>query len=374
MENTDRTLQLPAHFIDRVRVDSLLPADSPRLNGLDSDHVQRLCEIYETLPPILVHRSTRRVIDGMHRIAAAGILGRETVDVQYFDGAEAELFLRAVAANVTHGLPLSGTERKAAAVRILASHPKLSDRAISSCVGLDAKTVAAVRRSTGDSPRVNVRVGSDGRAHPLDRTAERLHAAELLTNSPGLPLRTVVARTGLSLGTAHDVRQRLLRGETPVPAGRRSAPRTAPALTAPSTGSAPSTASASPPASTPRAGPNSPRRPEPPVHPARTRASFETLRKLAGDPSLRHSENGRAFVRWIHTHFVTDDAWRSLAAAVPSHSTDTVAELALQCSDTWKRFAEDLSRRRFSDRSAAPGPKSTSESRHRQPSINQETR
>ncbi|MFF9347142.1 transcriptional regulator [Streptomyces sp. NPDC014734] len=305
----------------------------------------------------------------MHRIAAAGILGQDTVDVQYFDGAEAELFLRAVAANVSHGLPLSGTERKAAAIRILASHPKLSDRAVSSCVGLDAKTVAAVRRSTGDSPRVNVRLGSDGRAHPLDRTAERLHAAELLTNSPGLPLRTVVARTGLSLGTAHDVRQRLLRGETPVPAGRRSTDRPADPRTPPVP-----TASASPAAPTPRAGPSSLRRPEAPMHSARTRASFETLRKLAGDPSLRHSENGRAFVRWIHTHFVTDDAWRSVAAAVPSHNTDTVAELALQCSDTWKRFAEDLSRRRFSDRSAASGTKAASESRHRQPSINQETR
>ncbi len=324
--------------------------------------MQRLCEIYETLPPILVHRSTRRVIDGMHRIAAAERLGRDTVEVHYFDGAEAELFLRAVAANVAHGLPLSGTERKAAAVRILASHPKLSDRAISSCVGLDAKTVAAVRRSTGDSPRVNVRVGSDGKAHPLDRTAERLHAAELIANSPDLPLRAIVARTGLSLGTAHDVRQRLLRGETPVPAGRRAADRPAG-----SRGMAPAAAHPAPgppPAAPPRDGPGPARRPEVPVQPVRTRASFETLRKLASDPSLRHSENGRAFVRWIHTHFVTDDAWRSVAAAVPSHSTDTVAELALQCSDTWKRFAEDLSRRRFSDRSAPSRPNATSESRH----------
>jgi ParB-like chromosome segregation protein Spo0J len=361
LENADRTLALPTHFTHSVRLDALLPADSPRLNGVDASHVQRLCEIYAALPSILVHRPTMRVIDGMHRMAAARQLGRDVIDVQYFDGAEEEIFLRSVAANIAHGLPLSGAERKAAAGRILASHPQLSDRAIASCAGLDAKTVATVRRSTGDSPHVNVRIGTDGKAHPLDRTAERLHAAELIASRPDLPLRAIVAETGLSLGTVHDVRQRLLRGETPVPAGRRTAERPgspAPLVTAAGQAPAPATVA------TPASGPPPGRRTDAPVQPSRTRASLETLRKLANDPSLRHSEAGRGFVRWVHTHFVSDDAWRQRADAIPPHCTDAVAELALQCSDTWKRFAEDLSRRRLNDRSPDVGMRASSESRH----------
>ncbi|MFJ9813399.1 ParB N-terminal domain-containing protein [Streptomyces sp. NPDC101158] len=345
MDSNDRTLTLPSHFTHRVRIEALLPADSPRLNGVDDAHVRRLTDIYAVLPPVLVHRATMRVIDGMHRVAAAAAMGLTSVEVQYFDGADEEAFLRSVTANVAHGLPLSLADRKAAAERILRSRPGLSDRVVASYTGLDAKTVAAIRpRSTADSPRSNVRIGADGRVHPLDRTAERIHAAELMTRRPDLPLRAIVKETGLSLGTAHDVRRRLLRGEAPVPQGRRpaavrraeppppEADRPAPPPETPAATSAQTAASG----------------------PSRTRGSLETLRRLAGDPSLRHSESGRHFLRWLHTHFVVDEAWRQQADAVPPHCTDTVAELALQCSHAWRRFSEDLSRRRLTD--TAPDP------------------
>ncbi|MYV66897.1 ParB N-terminal domain-containing protein, partial [Streptomyces sp. SID2131] len=215
---------MPARFTHRLPIEALLPADSPRLNGLDEEHVRRLVGIYASLPPVLVHRGTLRVVDGMHRIAAAAHQGLTSVEVQYFDGADEEAFLRSVTANITHGLPLSVADRKAAAERILRSRPDLSDRSVASCTGLDAKTVATIRpRSTTDNPQPNIRIGADGRAHPLDRTAERLRAAELMTHRPDLPLRAIVKETGLSLGTAHDVRRRLQRGEAPVPEGRRAA-------------------------------------------------------------------------------------------------------------------------------------------------------
>ncbi|GAA2409638.1 ParB N-terminal domain-containing protein [Streptomyces glaucosporus] len=346
MESTDRTLALPSNFTHRVRIEELLPADSPRLSGVDETHVHRLAEIYATLPPVLVHRATMRVIDGMHRIAAATLKGLEHVEVQYFDGAEKDAFLRAVAANVSHGLPLSIADRKAAARRIFSTHPDLSDRAIAACVGLDAKTVAAARRSTGDSPRSNTRIGSDGKSHPLDRTAERMHAARLMTSRPDLPLRAIVRETGLSLGTAHDVRQRLLRGESPVPAGRRR--QRGDASPPPGRGTAPAgvDTAAAPTGNTLR-GPREQAAPagDFPVLAGRARLSMETLRKLARDPSLRHTESGRHLLRWLHTHFVVDDSWRQHTDAVPAHCSATVAELALQCSGSWKRFAEELSRR-----------------------------
>ncbi|MEU5090363.1 transcriptional regulator [Streptomyces sp. NPDC021356] len=353
MNSNDRSLTLPANFTHRVRIEALLPADSPRLNGVDDGHVRRLADIYTALPPILVHRATMRVVDGMHRVAAAAANGLTSVEVQYFDGPDEEAFLRSVTANVAHGLPLSVADRKAAAERILRSHRDLSDRAVAAYTGLDAKTVATLRPcSTVDSPQSNIRIGTDGRTHPLDRTAERIRAAELMTRRPDLPLRAIVKETGLSLGTAHDVRQRLLRGEAPVPTGRRTPARREPAAAedhpAPSAKRATGTGA---PAESASAGSN------------RTRGSLETLRRLAGDPSLRHSESGRQFLRWLHTHFMVDEAWRQQADAVPAHCTGTVAELALQCAGAWKRFAEDLDRRRLTHMTPAPARHAAPESR-----------
>ncbi|MEU4065132.1 ParB N-terminal domain-containing protein [Streptomyces wedmorensis] len=355
MDSNDRSLTLPANFTHRVRIEALLPADSPRLNGVDEEHVRRLADIYDSLPPVLVHRTTMRVVDGMHRVAAAASMGLPSVEVQYFDGADEEAFLRSVTANIAHGLPLSVTDRKAAAERILRSRPDLSDRSVAAYTGLDAKTVASIRpRSTAESPQLNIRIGADGRVHPLDRTAQRLRAAELMTRRPDLPLRAIVQETGLSLGTAHDVRRRLLRGEAPVPQGRR--PATGPRPPAPEAVPDPvplpaPRATTATTATTAPSGSN------------RSRGSLETLRRLAGDPSLRHSESGRQFLRWFHTHFVVDEAWRRQADAIPAHCTDTVAELALQCSHAWKRFAEDLGRRRLADTPPTPFPQTASGSR-----------
>jgi hypothetical protein len=341
LKNTEGVPESLTDFTDWVKVDTLLPADSPRLNGLDEQHVRQLADVYPALPPILVHSRTMRVIDGMHRLAAARRNRVDVVAVRYFTGTEEESFLRSVSANVAHGLPLSPEERKTAAHRILDMCPELSDRAVGACTGLSPKTVAAVRsRSTEDSARLNVRMRSNGKAHPLDRTAERLHAAQLMIARPDLPLRAVVKETGLSLGTVHDVRQRLLRGDAPVPASRRRPPRIQPLGTDVT-------------ASRRSCDPESPD----PLHrapetlgasaPGRSRTSLEMLRKLASDPSLRHSESGRHFLRWLHDHFVVDDSWRQWTEAVPPHSAATLADLALHCSRTWKRFAEDLTSRRL---------------------------
>ncbi|MEU4746566.1 ParB/RepB/Spo0J family partition protein, partial [Actinosynnema sp. NPDC023658] len=127
-----------------------LPADSPRLDGEDPDHIRLLAGTTAPLPPILVHRSTMRVIDGMHRLRAAMLRGDTEIAVEFFDGTEAEAFARGVRENVTHGLPLSRADREAAAARIITAHREWSDRALAQLTGLSATTVAAVRaRSTG---------------------------------------------------------------------------------------------------------------------------------------------------------------------------------------------------------------------------------
>src|ERR1700741_4024647 len=44
-----------------VPIETLTPADSPRLHGEDPDHIRLLAEATSPLPPILVRRSTMRV-------------------------------------------------------------------------------------------------------------------------------------------------------------------------------------------------------------------------------------------------------------------------------------------------------------------------
>ena len=204
-----------------VPVLSLRPADSPRLNGEDKAHIARLAETDAPLPPILVDRRTMRVIDGMHRLMAASLQGLETIEVVFFDGSEADVFLRAVQENVMHGLPLSLADRRAAAERIVTSHPQMSDRAIGRTTGLAAKTVAAIRKRTCDTNAAVGRTGRRGRESPSARQRKRPPAGcGTAGQQPQASLRNVARAVGISAATVLDVRKRLERGESPVP--RRS--------------------------------------------------------------------------------------------------------------------------------------------------------
>ncbi|MEU6832495.1 ParB N-terminal domain-containing protein [Nocardia beijingensis] len=277
-----------------VSIDELLPADSPRSNGEDRRHIARLAESDTELPPILVHRSTMRVIDGMHRLRAAQWLGREHIDVVFFDGTPAEAFLRGVELNTTHGLPLTLSDRKAAAERIIESLPELSDRAIAATTGLSARTVATIRqRSSAEIPQSNVRVGADGRRRPMDRAQRRRRVAELLATSPDMPLRALAAAAEVSISTAHSIRKRLRE-----------------------TGSCEDD--------------NTADQPE---------GSALLLQQLTRDPAMRHSQQGRDLLRWLHTHSMQREVWTALVATVPPHCIPAVAELASRNAKEWRALA-----------------------------------
>ncbi len=306
----------------------LRAGDSPRLDGEDKAHIARLAEAEAELPPILVDRRTMRVIDGMHRLLAASLNGQETVDVVFFQGSPAEAFLRAVEANVAHGLPLSQADRRAAATRIVASHPQLSDRAIGHSTGLAAKTVAAIRRSA-DAVQLNARVGRDGRLRPLDGATGRRAAAEALAANPGASLREVARCAGVSPATARDVRQRLERGEAPTlsPRGpsRPAADRSRP-LRPPEPGSAPATSSA-------------------PL----------AVEKLLRDPSLRHNQHGRQLLRLLQLNAAGAQDWPGVVDSVPPHCAAIVGQLARHYAQKWLDFAQELDQRaRITDPGSSP--------------------
>jgi ParB/Sulfiredoxin domain len=309
-----------------VPVLSLRPADSPRLNGEDKAHIARLAEIETPLPPILVDRGSMRVIDGMHRLMAASLQGRETIDVIFFDGREADVFLRAVHENVTHGLPLSQADRRAAAERIIASHPHMSDRAIGQTAGLAAKTIAALRRRSSEGiSQSDVRVGRDGRVRPLDGGIGRRRAAELLASQPDASLRDVARAAGISPATALDVRKRLERGESPVPAKPTGHSGGTSDKAADHGGSAPLGFKQQP-------GSRATIPPDPAA----------TVKKLMRDPSLRNNEWGKEMLRLLHVNAVGAGQLPDVVAAVPPHCVAIIEQLASQYASMWQDFAREL--------------------------------
>jgi hypothetical protein len=317
-------VQIASSKVVEVSIASLRPGESPRLEGEDKAHVAWLTETQAPLPPILVDRRTMRVIDGMHRLLAASLKGRATIEVEFFDGSPADGFVRGVEANVTHGLPLSQADRRAAAARIVASHPQMSDRAIGEVAGLAARSVAGIRRrSTGGVPQLNARVGRDGRVRPLDGVAGRRRAAELLAKHPRASLRQVARAAGVSPATVSDVRHRLERGEEPVPEGRRRAPGRA------RHGGAVRVA-----------GRDS-------RHPAVAGGGSPglVLEKLLRDPSLRHNEQGRRLLFLLQNNAVRAEEWSVIAGSVPSHCLVLVAQLAQQYAQMWSDFKQELDER-----------------------------
>jgi ParB-like chromosome segregation protein Spo0J len=328
-----------------VPVLSLRPADSPRLNGEDKAHIARLAETETPLPPILVDRRTMQVIDGMHRLMAASLQGRETIEVIFFDGNESDVFLRAVQENVAHGLPLSQSDRRAAAQRIIASHPYLSDRAIGHSTGLAAKTIAAIRKSSSEeAPQSNTRVGRDGRVRPLDSGAGRRQAAELLAQQPGASLRDVARAAGISPATVLDVRKRLERGQSPVPEkAAANAARNSPDRNSPDGNSADGN-SGDAPVQPIRLSPRAAAPPEPTA----------AVEKLLRDPSLRSNDRGKGMLRLLHVNASGADQLTDAAATVPPHCVAIVVQLAHQYAQMWQDFARELDgRARIIDPTAA---------------------
>jgi ParB-like chromosome segregation protein Spo0J len=324
-----------------VPVLSVLPGDSPRLNGEDRAHIARLAEMETPLPPILVDRHTMRVIDGMHRLMAASLQGRETIEVMFFDGSGEDIFLRAVQENITHGLPLSQADRRAAAERIITTHPHLSDRAIGQAAGLAAKTIAAIRkRSIDHVPQSNARVGRDGRIRPLDSGEGRRRAAGLLTTHPEASLRDVARAAGISPATVLDVRNRLARGEPPAPR-KPGTTRASPAPAGHPNQAAGSEAAPAPPS--PRLAPAPGPRPDARLTAAPDPAA--TVEKLLRDPSLRGNDRGKEMLRLLHVNAVSADQLPDVAAMVPAHCVTTVVGLARQYAQMWQDFAQDLNER-----------------------------
>jgi ParB-like nuclease family protein len=307
--------------VELVPVTSLRAGESPRLAGECPDHVRALAEAEVPLPPIVVHRQTMRVIDGMHRLRAAVLSARKEVEVRWFDGEQDDAFVLAVEANTATGLPLSTADRRAAAARIVTTHPARSDRWVGIVTGLAATTVGAIRRcSTVQGGQSNSRVGRDGRVRPLDGTGGRLLAAELMRADPDRSLREIARAAGIAPSTALDVRNRLRVGADPLPAGRARS-RTPDARTQRAPGADP----------------------------------VAVLDALRNDPSLRFTESGRGLLRWLGLHVMDDRVATVVVGSLPPHCAGSVAALARHNARFWDVFGDRLTD--LAGDGSRPGPR-----------------
>ena len=194
--------------VTHVQVESLR-GHGPVRSALSEAHIERLAEILEDCPPIVVTPSGV-LVDGAHRVAAARRRQWTTIPAEVCDAAsEVELLSEAARANSVHGLPLTRVDRRAAAVRLL-ELTDLSDRAIAATCGVGRGTVSMLRSelqacSGGPEGQVDAarRTGADGKRYrPADRTMGRV-AEALVRLDPALSVRGLAERLDVSVGTAH---------------------------------------------------------------------------------------------------------------------------------------------------------------------------
>jgi ParB-like chromosome segregation protein Spo0J len=313
--------------VGEARIDQLLPAHSPRSAGEDHEHIRRLAESVTPLPPIVVHRPSMRVVDGMHRLRAAIMRGQSVITVRWYDGDERDVFAIAVQANVTHGLPLSLTDRRAAAIRLMWSHRHWSDRMVAEVVNLSPTTVRSIRTGVGcGAGTSDARLGRDGRVRPVNGAEARRLAGELLLAKPESSLREVARAAGLAPSTVLDVRRRLEAGEDPVPAKHR-------VQATPSRDGAKGISH-----SVDGGSENG--------DPADEIDLAAAIRRLCCDPALRYNNVGRMLLAWLHNGPIQPDERTSVANRLPAHCLDTITTVARSHATAWLQLVDELEARR----------------------------
>lgn len=263
----------------------------------------------------------------------------ECIEAEISVGKRGENIALAIGPKYDRGKPLAASRRMAAAVRIIAAYPALSDRRIGGMVGLSDKTVAAIRRRSTDTAPLPNRVGSDGRARPVDPAERRLIARRLMEQNPHASLREIAEGAGVAVATARDVRQRMLKGQDVLPPRLRRL-----------RGSGTVNADTSRAPDEDREEGRRTRRVAvnegEPTQEHLPDAAIPALDTLRNDPSLRMSLLGRSLLRLLVAHPDNHDDWERMVRAVPSHHLAGIARIARLQAEKWLQFSQMLEFRR----------------------------
>jgi hypothetical protein len=282
--------------IGRADVKKLKVGNTVRGAADDLDHIRSLAEDRCEWAPILVRGSDGVIVDGVYRYRAALARGDKSLDVEYFEGDDSELFIESVRRNVRHGKPLTLAEKRSAAVRILVLRPGWSDRWIAEMCALSPKTVSALRRRSGQAVvAVDRRLGRDGRTRRLQRA----------------PKAPVVSRVDGGGGDRPGGVETC--PVTPIPLRRHQPRQSKDGGLAPSLGCAPA-----------RRAPEG---------------------SASSDMACLSAEDGEKFCAWFDRgQLVEDDIYR-FVTTVPLSRVYAIADEARRRSQLWLAFAEQLERR-----------------------------
>ncbi len=265
------------------------------------------------------------MIDGAHRVAAAGRLGMARIEAVWFDGSAADAYVEFVRRNVAHGLTLTVHERKAAAARVLRDHPLWSDRRVAEVCALSPKTVGRVRSDAACCPNEEdphsdeLREGRDHRLRPVRPGSARARVLEALEVQPDASLRTIAAAAGVSPETVRLVRMNLADGK--LADGKLADGTLADEVAAPAS-----------------VEPVEPLPPESPGPAGNSEPSWQVDAALASFP------HGDDFLAWFERTALhgSDLSW---VDTIPLGRVYLVADEARRRSETWLRFARAVEAR-----------------------------
>jgi ParB-like chromosome segregation protein Spo0J len=310
---SDVARQTTAELSGEMDVKLLKLGMSPRFSEQDLDHAKALAHRFDECPPIVVERSTSTVIDGVHRLLAARLLGRSKVIVNFFDGTHDEAYVEAVRANISHGKPLTLAEREAAAKKILGMRSDWSDRLVGSIYGLSGKTVGRLRKSTEEIPQLMVRVGRDGRQRPTNSSQLRKEIATALGERPDANSTEIAKTVSTSPTTVRDVRKRIERGESFTPSNR---PKNAAARNANRIDDV-----------------------------NRASAKEELFVNWRTDSAILALSGGEEFAKWLDETNVTSSHWEPVLALIPIGRIPKLIEHARSSALEWTILASSLETR-----------------------------
>lgn len=164
----------------------------PRVS-IDPTHAGMIREAVRAgaaMPPLVVERGTRRVVDGFHRGDAYRREGGEDCEVACTEreyASDGEFLLDAVRCNASHGRPLSHYDRIRVQMRL--QQFRLGVKAIASALGVRPETLRAVGEGrvakAADQPQREIpikRTISHLRGQPI--TARQEEANEKLSGMP----------------------------------------------------------------------------------------------------------------------------------------------------------------------------------------------
>jgi len=319
--------------IVKLPIEALIIVDSPRRSGENLRHIRTLAEANGDLPPIVVHHDTMRVIDGLHRLRAAQMRGEKEIEARLFEGDDNGCYILAIKLNVTHGLPLSLSDRKAAAARIIRLYPDWSDRLVASIAGIAPGTAGSIRtlhnaqRGPSDQAgqldarvggqldakvggQLDARVGRDGRKRPRNVEERKALAAKLILENPGATLRQIAAQARISPETVRAVRAMAIPNKRAAVKDVRNGRE---------------------PASAQR-----------PLDSRPDKQNKSALGRLRRDPAFRSTELGRLLLRMLGFPEVIERYDNELIAQIPPHCRENVSIAALECAEAWQIFASNI--------------------------------